>query len=106
MLEQPKTKEDYDKKYHDNMKITGFGLETGMELPCPFCAAPGFMTYKILHVEEEMKKEHICQACNRGVAAIFTHFNGGKSFEFVQTCGADSEVDYLPIMRRAKMGTE
>jgi hypothetical protein len=86
----PENQHEFDLRYHQRALTTGFGAATTMNLPCPFCAAPGFAAYKVLQVKEEMAKEHVCTECGRGAKAIFTPQNdGGLHFEIVQTRGDD-----------------
>ena len=93
------TKQEYEAKFHANQKVTGFGLEVTMHMPCPACAEPDFVSYKILEMKKVLTESVICKHCGFGSKAIFNHDNGGVSFEFVQTAGGDLP-DYLPPMRR------
>jgi hypothetical protein len=97
-MPQPTSKEDYEARFHENQKMTGRFFETTMHMPCPFCAAPEFMVYKILEVTEIIAQEHICSECRRGCRAIITRETGGISFEFVQTQG-DPPPEWVPAMR-------
>lgn len=93
------TRTEYEEKFHKNQKITGRFLETTMHMPCPFCAEPEFMVYKILDTEKVIANGAVCKFCNRGCKAIVTRDAGGVGFRFVQTCG-DDPPDYLPKMER------
>lgn len=93
------TKQEYEAKFAANQKITGYGVDVAMHMPCPACAEPDFVVYKILEIEEIMSKERVCTHCGVGMRAIFSHDNGGVSFEIVQTQGPDLP-DYLPPIRR------
>ena len=93
-------RQEYDKKYMENTKLTGTGFNATMNLPCPACAAPGYMSYKMLEVEEAMKKDTKCTACGRSFRAIIESYGpGSKQIEMVQT-GGDDLPDYLPRIRR------
>lgn len=94
-------KQEYEAKFHANEKITGYGMEVTMHMPCPFCAEADFMVFRIVDTEEAHKKGAICKHCGRGAKAIFKHPVGGIEFEFVQTVG-DPIPDYLPPMRRVE----
>jgi hypothetical protein len=92
-------KAEYEKRFAENQKITGYGLDTTMHMPCPFCAAPDWCSFKVIDTELAMAKEHVCSECCRGAKALFTRSPHGVSFEFVQTTG-DPAPDYLPPIRR------
>ncbi len=100
MLE-PRTKQEYLERFHTNQQIFGTGFETGMEIPCPFCAAPGFLRYKIIDAREAMERDSTCSACGRSAKALFRDLpGGGVEFEMVQT-GGPPQPDWLtPHMRR------
>lgn len=97
------TKQEYDKRFAENQQVSGFGLDTTVHMPCPFCAAPGWMITKVLEMEEVSSKEHVCSECGRGAKMIYTRKGGGVSFEVVQTQGPDCP-DFLPPMRRFAEG--
>lgn len=80
---------EYLKRFHENQRITGFGLQTTMHAPCPFCAAADFMVFKIQQTEKAMVDGAVCKECKRGLRAIMHRGAGGAvvSFEFVQTEG-------------------
>ena len=94
-------KQEYEAKFHANEKITGYGSEVTMHMPCPFCAEPDFITHRVIDSEEAYEKGAVCKYCKRGAKAIFKHTAGGVEFEFVQTVG-DPIPDYLPPMRRVE----
>jgi rRNA maturation protein Nop10 len=92
-------KSEYESKFALNQRISGFGMDTTMHMPCPFCAEPEWMVFKILEQEEISSKEHVCAECGRGAKMIYRHEGSSISFEVVQTCGDDAP-GYLPPMRR------
>ena len=94
------TKEEYLERVNKNQKITGYGIDTTMHLPCPFCGAPDFTVYKVLEAQDAMKKESICSECKRGARAIFHNSHGGIEFEVVQTVGPDPDVEGIVMPRR------
>jgi len=99
-MPEPRDKAEYLRLFEQNTKIKGFGLNVSQEVPCPFCAAPGFMEYRIIDCEEMMSQEHVCKECGRGSKALFRVTLNTKSFEFVQTQGPDQPAWLLPSMRR------
>jgi len=98
-MADPATREDYDRLAKANQRIEGFGLDTTMHLPCPFCAAPDFMVYKVLEVQQRLEAGAGCRSCGRSLRAQFKPDQPGTVFEFVQTGGPDAP-DYLPPIRR------
>ncbi len=98
---EPKSMAEYAERFHANQTITGFGLETTMHLPCPFCAAPDFMVYRVIDAESAMVEGATCSECKRGAAIEFSvNTPSNKQFELVQTSG-DPQPDWLePKMRR------
>lgn len=99
-MKKPTSAEEYHELYNSRVKYFGYGMETGMSLPCPFCCNPGFMAYKILEMEEAMKRGNTCIECNRSIKAIFTKTNTTTSFEVVQTGGPDCTDPWIPPIRR------
>lgn len=99
-MAEPTSKEEYERLYHERTEYFGFGLETGMSVPCPWCCAPGFMRWKILEVEQAMERGATCKECGRAMKGIVTKANGGTSLEMVQTGGPDANLPWLPPMRR------
>jgi hypothetical protein len=91
-------KQEYEEKLNANQRITGIGFETTMHMPCPFCAEPDFMIYRVLETEQALDKGAVCKHCGRGMKAILKRSEGGISFELVQTCG-DPPPDYVLPLR-------
>lgn len=100
MHQQPTSVAEYTAAYHDNTRITGTGLDTTTHFPCPFCAAPDFMSAKILDTQSAMEQDSTCTVCGRSGKSIFTNSPGQTSFEFVQTGGDDLPDWFIPKMRR------
>lgn len=92
--------EEYTRLAHERAKVSGLGVDTSMTLPCFFCAAEDFVTYKILEMEKVMSEPHKCKECGRSAKLIFEQLPSGVSFECVQT-GGPEQPDWLePKMRR------
>lgn len=94
------TKAEYENRFHANQNITGHGLETTCHMPCPFCAAPDFMIYRVLEVNEAIQKGAVCKECKRGMKGIVTETRHGSSTEIVQTEGDEEYHAWAPAMRR------
>jgi hypothetical protein len=100
-MADPATREEYEKRFQQNHRVTGFGIDTTVTFPCPFCAAPGWMTSRVLDVEEKIAANRECTECKRGSKGIVTRTANSMTTEFVQTSGPD-HPDYLPRMRRVE----
>lgn len=99
-MTHPTNHDEYLQRFSLNQRMSSFGLNTTMHMPCPFCAAPDFLVYRVVEVQEAMGKGAVCKECGRGAKAVFIGHKGGISFEIVQTSGPD-QPDWLePKMRR------
>lgn len=104
-MSEPTSMAEYTERFQENQKVSGFGLDTTVHMPCPFCAAPDFMVYRIIDSEDAMVEGAVCSECHRGAAMEF-HVNlpNNKQFEIVQTVG-DLQPEWLvPLMRRRSRG--
>lgn len=95
----PKTVAEYNEKAARGTRYSGFGVDTMAHAPCPACAEPDFMSWKILEVKEATARGAVCAKCGRGFKGLIDESHGGTSIEFVQTQG-DDLPEYLPKMRR------
>lgn len=104
MNKDPANMDEYKKKFELNTTYSGQGLDTTIHVPCPYCAEPEFMVYKIVESETALKKGGFCKHCQRGMVTVF-HVDtpNNKQFEMVQTVGPDAP-DYLPKIRRKTEG--
>jgi len=92
--------EKYAAKYEENTRIEGFGEETAVIAPCPFCAEPGWLRYKILETEKQLAQGAECRMCGRGAKVVFTGTRDAIRMEFVQTAGDDPPAWFTHKMRR------
>jgi hypothetical protein len=67
-----------------------YGLASRITIPCPFCAAPGFLTYELMALGPALERGGICPECGRGAKAIFDRDTAVCGYELVQTCGPDA----------------
>lgn len=97
----PPTLEAFNQLWKTGYQVTGEGIETTASMPCPFCAWPGFMTYKILEVRQVMSETHKCAHCGRSSRCEVSGSlaEGGISFVMLLVAGPDV-ADYLPPARR------
>ena len=40
-MSMPQSATQYTIRFHANLRYSGFGLDTTLHMPCPFCALPG-----------------------------------------------------------------
>lgn len=96
----PQNAAEYLERFHANQRLSGFGFDTTQHMPCPFCAAPDFLVFKILEVEYALSCGARCGECDRSMKAVFKKISGSVSFEVVQTSGSDPPEWVQPRMRR------
>jgi hypothetical protein len=100
-MPDPASLGEYLERFRANERLFGHGVETGVAIPCPFCAAPDFLRYKVLEVREALEIGATCQACGRSARAQFVDSLAPSiSFEIVQTGGPDQPAWLRPQMRR------
>jgi hypothetical protein len=90
----------YEEKSHRNSTLSGFGFETEVHVPCPFCAEPDFIVHPITDPETAYARGAVCGSCGRGMRALVTRSKAGVSFELVQTAGDDPPAWLVPALRR------
>jgi hypothetical protein len=101
---EPKSLEEFDRRFAANTRFEGSGMETTMCLPCPFCAAADFVKFALLDMSEIVKLEQVCKECDRGCQLEMKAIaHGGVRWEFVLTQGEDIP-EFLPQMRRVSKG--
>lgn len=104
MPNDPKTLADFERLAMLNASVSGFGVEVVNHIPCPFCAAAGWLDFPItaaLTGYAEITGPRICASCGReGRLDIHSDedSNGSMSFGFVQIAGPPPPA-YLPPMK-------
>jgi len=88
-MSDPESGEEYAKKFHANQRITGYGLETTMHLPCPFCAEPDFRVYRVIDSEIAWKEPAVCKHCERGLELVIERTATGTTMQFFQSSGPE-----------------
>ncbi len=92
---------EFNRRFWDNHRIEGYGLDVETHIPCPFCAAPDFVIIPLLETEEAMQGEQTCAECGRSGRHLFDRSQEGVlKFEFVQTAGDDPPSWLLSKPRR------
>ena len=99
-MSEPNSMEEYKTKFYANQKITGFGLDTTMHVPCAFCGEPDFIVHRIIDTEKAYARGAVCNHCGRGMRGIVSRDRGGVSVEFVQTSGNAPPSWLEPAPRR------
>jgi len=95
MATEPRTLEQYEKRYAYNTTVDGHGADTATRFACPFCAASGWCVAKILEVEAVLQEEHTCVHCGRSAKCIVARDGGSMNMKLVQT-GGDDPPEWLP----------
>jgi len=99
-MSDPETLEDYNRLFTANTGFHGFGLETEIDMPCPFCAAPHWLRTRVVATERAMKRGATCKECGRSARFVFDIDQPtAKQFHLVQTGGPDIPA-YLPPIER------
>lgn|SRR5574337_1306709 len=98
----PQSMEEFLSRYHSNERIEGFGI-TGVtiHMPCPFCAAPDFIVYKLIDTHEALQRGGTCAECGRSMQVNVTDTPTAKHMSFVQTGGPDQPEWLEPKIPRA-----
>ena len=99
----PVTKEELERRFKENYRIEGFGVDMTIHCPCPFCGAPDFITYEFWRVTEELSRERVCKECGRGLRGTIERIQDAITLELEQTCG-DDPPPYVPIPKRKGLG--
>jgi len=100
-MAEPTSQQEYEQTFNANQRLSGSGLDTTVHLPCPFCAAPDFMIYKIIEADTAMADGATCVQCSRSAALeLSVNTPSNKQFEIVQTGGPDQPSWLQPQMRR------
>jgi hypothetical protein len=96
---EPQTLEDYEHVFKLNTKYEGFGLNTALRLPCPFCADVGPRAILIVEMDIQSQKPSLCSSCGRSWKALINREAGSVRSEFVQV-GGPTPAGFVPKMRR------
>jgi hypothetical protein len=91
-MAEPKDMQEYTERFAANQKISGYGADVTMHLPCPFCAAPDFMVYKIIEMEDVTGGT--CKACSRSMAMDQEVVGSTRSVRMFQT-GGPAQPEWL-----------
>jgi bacterioferritin-associated ferredoxin len=95
----PKTAREYQAKFEENYLCEGYGiLGMTIHLPCPFCAAPHWISYTLPSMRALLSRGAECRECRRSARAIFTETVNSLTMRLVQTSGDDAPA-YTHITR-------
>lgn len=95
---EPTSKEQYDERTARNVEVVGFGFDVATVFPCPFCAAKGWKTVKVMDMEKAFAEPTKCGACERSCHVQMAKTAFSTSMRFVQTDGPDP-APWVPILR-------
>lgn len=103
MQPDPPTLEAYTAQFHRNQKVTGYGIDVTMHMPCPGCAQPGFMDMSPMQAalapELPWAGDHTCENCGRAFRFTEVRGHGSLGMTMGQIAGPDLPP-YLPPMKR------
>lgn len=90
MMQLPRSMEEYLTRWTSSERFSGYGMNTMIHMPCPFCATGEWLVYRILDSETALAKGATCAACGRSARCLFEREGGNLHFELVQTAGAEA----------------
>lgn len=109
-MSQPTNRDEYLARFHENMRIEGYGFDVSNAVPCPWCAASEFVTlhpaWGIMvgddrpNIDKQMTTEQTCKECGRSGLHIVVRSPAGVTAELVQTGGEDAPDWLAPAPRR------
>lgn len=99
-MAQPQSKQEYEQRFAENMSLSGYGLDVTQHMPCPFCAAPAFVTYRIMEMTDVLSKGAECKECGRAMKIIFETDGQLTVMRMVQTKGDAPPPWVVPMERR------
>lgn len=102
-MPDPATPAEFEAKAKANAKITthAFGSVV-MELPCPFCAAPGFLVVNVMTIRHALAVPVTCAECGRSIKSTAYGHGEHARFEMVQTGGDDPPPYLRQFFRRSR----
>lgn len=86
---QPSSYDEFLKRVGTNQMVSGYGVESVIHMPCPFCGAGHFVCYNVLQCEEALSQSNTCDECHRSSKCVFEKKDRDTSFTLVQTGGPD-----------------
>lgn len=96
----PQSLDEYNHRYSQNFRVTGFGLDVTNHFPCPFCAAPDWYVVRLLDFGRD-SPNLTCRHCGRSGQLQYAELVGGGShMRFVQTGGDDAPEWLTPAPQR------
>jgi hypothetical protein len=101
----PTSLDEWEERFYRHVLMSGggYGQPCTLHLPCPFCAAPEFLVYRLSEAEQAIRNGGVCRHCARGTKAVaVSHPKMGQVYEMVQTCGPDTPEWMEPRMRRVE----
>jgi hypothetical protein len=99
LLPPPESKLEYEERLTHNTDLSGFGFDTSVHMPCPFCAAPDFLIYKVLEVASAFQQDTTCAHCKRTVRGALHTTPNTATMRLFQVAGDDPPPWAPPIPR-------
>lgn len=100
-MREPQSLEEFQQRFLANQQITGHGMDVTMHAPCPFCAAPEFLVWKVLETETYLVgRTATCRECGRSARNEFSAPGSSVRIELVQVAGPPPPRWLDPAPRR------
>lgn len=91
-MAEPSTQAEYERRFKTSYRITGHGPAVTMHLPCPFCAAAGWLDQPLFDPDRLTSgrgPDVTCTECGRSAAYVYVSTPDSVTVELVQTGGED-----------------
>ncbi len=102
-MSDPASYEEFEKRCYRNRRIAGYGFGTHMVMPCPFCAAANWQTWRIGQREDMlrvMQSSTLCASCGRSARMEGRAQDDTEYWRLIQTGGPDVPDWYWPKPER------
>jgi hypothetical protein len=103
---EPVSLEEYNRLFAQRTRIDGYGLDVTTVIPCPFCSASDFASWRIVSCHEDMGREATCRECGRSARTLVATDGSATTGELVQTGGPPPPDWLVPTPRRIDPRTE
>jgi len=71
-MTHPQSLREFEDRYNANYKVEGWAFQSNVHLPCPFCAAPDWLTYQIANMVLATQEGATCKECGRTAKMVLS----------------------------------
>lgn len=97
---EPVDMQDFQSRFQDSIEHPGCDVASGLGMPCPFCAAPGFTKVPVFNSCDACQDTHTCHECGRAARFLFERgdINGIPTihYQVLQTAGQPIPDWFVP----------